>query len=156
MNNRMQGEEDVGFNNELTPEQINQILAMAKSMPELGGGQPDRMPANMGESADLNQMMGMPPKRFPSPFAPDASQTGMPQQTLPQPSFDPSKYMSKAQPTLPSPTPMPSTQEQINPEDMEMLNKILMGQGQGEMPSPTPSPMASPFRNIRGTIDRSR
>lgn len=125
MDNRLQGEEDVGFQNELTPEQIQQLLAMVQNMPQ------DRMPANMGESADLKQMQGMQPKRVPSPFAPTASPS-------------------------PSASPMPSTQENISPEDMEMLNKILMGQDQTQMPSPTPSPMASPFRNIRGTIDRSR
>jgi len=54
MNNRFQGEEDVGFQNELTPEQIQQLLAMVQNMPQ------DRMPANMGESADLKQMQGMP------------------------------------------------------------------------------------------------
>ncbi len=118
MNNRFQGEEDVGFQNELTPEQIQQLLAMVQNMPQ------DRMPANMGESADLKQMQGMPSRPMPSP--------------------------------TPSPSPMPSAQENISPEDMEMLNKILMNQGQGQMPSPTPSPMASPFRNIRGTIDRSK
>ena len=75
---------------------------------------PDRSPSNLGESADLKQMMGM--SRRP----------------------------------MPSPTP----EEDISPEDMEALKKILMGQGQ--MPSPAPAPTASPFRNIRGTIDRSK
>lgn len=149
---RMQGEEDVGFQNELTPEQIQQLLAMAQN----------RMPANMGESMDQRQMMGMP-QRFPSPFAPSATPSPSPmptgmsnvpvdgnlpmkmlQQQLP-PSVD--KYIAK-----PAPTP----QENINPNDMEALNQLLMQQGaaQGQQPMGQPSP--SPFRNIRGTIDRSK
>lgn len=171
MDNRFQGEEDVGFQNELTPEQIREILAikqknpmqmrydqdvqsalsqmpmyneqddiinrlnpqnlydkqvedalskMSMRSPNDILGKLNRNPANMGESADLKQMQGIPSRPMPS--------------------------------VTPSPSPMPSPQENISPEDMEMLNQILMNQNQTQMPSPTPSP----FRNIRGTIDRSR
>jgi hypothetical protein len=139
MNNRIQGEEDVGFENGLTPYDFSRKKIMEDMIKRQRDN--DLAAENMQKMAEQNrsimqrqladQMQGMPPKPFPSPFAPTASPS-------------------------PSASPMPSTQENISPEDMEMLNKILMGQDQTQMPSPAPSPMASPFRNIRGTIDRSK
>lgn len=184
--NRMQGQEDVGFDNELTPEQIKQILAVSKKNPTQMRYDQDvqsalsNMPMYNEQDSLINRLN--PQKVYdkqvedalskmpsatptPSPFAPSQNSSGM--------TKDPGFYIpdekNTFKPEMDQGFSIPSTfspnmdrgfrnpgQENINPDDMEMLNKILMQQQGQQMPSATPTPAASPFRNIRGTIDRSK
>ena len=134
---------------------------------------PSRSPSSLGESADLKQLMGTLDKHNNLKMLDTALKT---EKRINDASVDyinnhPERLTSKfnnefnanqahiqdmenKKRKLMQPEPMYSSEEQISAEDMEALKKILMGQGQ--MPSPTPAPAASPFRNIRGTIDRSK
>lgn len=70
--NRIQGEEDTGFMNELSPEQIKQLLAMAQKTPPMTAPLPspsptlNRSPAGMGESRDVDMGMGKYSKSMPN------------------------------------------------------------------------------------------